>query len=363
VFDEVRVLVRAEEVLAPPPQWVLASGAGVLPQPLPCFNGPVGFLSSYRQLKRLVRRSVLQADAMIVRLPCAIGSLAVREWPSTRPFGVELVGDPREVYSRGAVRHPLRMLFRVGSPAILRGICGRATGVAYVSGGELPSRYPVSRGGMSTRYSSIELDTKDIVAQPRCWKGTGTFNVITVGSLDQLYKGTDTLIQAVALSRQRGRRLRLSIVGDGRYRGKLEGYARELGVEDAVEFVGQLTKREEVFARLDEADLFVLPSRTEGTPKALIEAMARGLPAIGSAVGGIPELLDGADLVPPNDAGALAQKIVDVLEDPARRSESASRNLQNARLHASSILGARRRAFFDFIANASEAWNCNTRSK
>ena len=83
-------------------------------------------------------------------------------------------------------------------------------------------------------------------------------------------------------------------------------------------FLGQLPAGEMVRAQLDKADLFILPSKTEGLPRALVEAMARALPCIGTTVGGIPELLPSEDLVPPGDVKALAETIEDVLRRPER---------------------------------------------
>ncbi|GAB3976194.1 glycosyltransferase family 4 protein [Plantactinospora veratri] len=80
-------------------------------------------------------------------------------------------------------------------------------------------------------------------------------------------------------------------LGDGRYRPRLERLATDLGVRRQVHFTGTISAATEVRRQLDAADLFVMPSRTEGLPKALIEAMARGLPAVATSVGGIPELL------------------------------------------------------------------------
>ena len=79
------------------------------------------------------------------------------------------------------------------------------------------------------------------------------------------------------------------MVGDGN-RERLEKIISDLGVEDQVEFMGVMT-HERVFEWLDSIDIYIQPSRQEGLPRALIEAMSRGLPCIGARTGGIPELL------------------------------------------------------------------------
>src|SRR6185369_6068290 len=111
-----------------------------------------------------------------------------------------------------------------------------------------------------------------------------------------------------------------------------------------------------VRAQLDAADLFVLPSRSEGLPRAMIEAMARALPCIGSTAGGIPELLPPEDLVPASNVAALASKIQEVLSSPARLSAMSSRNLAAALEYRDEVLDARRRAFFEHIRDVTAEW-------
>jgi glycosyltransferase involved in cell wall biosynthesis len=108
------------------------------------------------------------------------------------------------------------------------------------------------------------------------------------------------------------------IAGDGPMRAALERRARERDVTANVEFVGHC---EDVPALLAGSDAFALPSRTEAFPNGLLEAMAAGLPAVASAVGGIPELIeDGANglLVAAGDAPALADALVSLLGDSER---------------------------------------------
>jgi glycosyltransferase involved in cell wall biosynthesis len=127
-------------------------------------------------------------------------------------------------------------------------------------------------------------------------------------------------------------------------------------VADRVTFRGQLPAGPEVRAELDQADVFLLPSRTEGLPRALVEAMARGLPCVGSTVGGIPELLPAEDMVPPGDAGALASKIREVVTDPARMARMSERNLRAAQDYRQDVLQPRRDAFYRHVRERTEAW-------
>ena len=170
----------------------------------------------------------------------------------------------------------------------------------------------------------------------------------------ELYKAHDVLIDAVGECLSAGRDVRLVLVGDGRRRRELETRARPLG--ERIRFLGQLPSGDAVRAELDRADLFVLPSRQEGLPRAMTEAMARALPCIGSTVGGIPELLPPQDMVRPGDAPGLARKIADVLGDSQRMAAMSARNLAKASEYRDDRLRARRSEFYRRVRAATEAW-------
>jgi glycosyltransferase involved in cell wall biosynthesis len=183
-----------------------------------------------------------------------------------------------------------------------------------------------------------------------------TINLIIVGSMNQLYKAQDVLIDAVAICVGQGLDLKLTLVGDGQYRPELEARAAAMGLMERVCFRGQLTAGEAVRAQLDQADLFVLPSHQEGLPRAMIEAMARGLACIGSTRGGIPELLPPEDMIPPGDATVLASKIREVVSDPIRMSNMSARNLEKAKTYRDSTLRERQDSFYRYIRAETEAW-------
>ena len=175
-----------------------------------------------------------------------------------------------------------------------------------------------------------------------------------------MYKGVDVLIEALALCVQLGLDASVTVLGDGKFRAELEDLAKNRGLGNRVEFAGQLTAGNAVRDRLDQADLFVLPSRTEGLPRALIEAMASGLPCVGTTVGGIPELLESGDLVPPGNAKALAETIVEVFSDPDRMDAMSNRNLTLSLEYGDQVLRQRRQTFYrDVLEGTKERQNRN----
>jgi glycosyltransferase involved in cell wall biosynthesis len=108
-----------------------------------------------------------------------------------------------------------------------------------------------------------------------------------------------------------------------------------------------------VRAELDAADLFLLPSRAEGLPRALVEAMARGLPCLASRIGGVPELLAEEDLLTPGDVRSTAAQIESALRRPERRARMAQRNLERARDFQEEQLIGRRRQFYRELESRS----------
>jgi glycosyltransferase involved in cell wall biosynthesis len=133
------------------------------------------------------------------------------------------------------------------------------------------------------------------------------------------HKQVDLLIRVLARLRPSHPRLRLAVVGDGEHRPVLEDLVAELGLEDAVKFVGYVRDVAPVAAATDIA---VLSSRSdEGTPVSLIEAGAAGVPAVATRIGGVAEVVtpETGIVVPPQDEQALADAIASLADDPERR--------------------------------------------
>jgi glycosyltransferase involved in cell wall biosynthesis len=140
---------------------------------------------------------------------------------------------------------------------------------------------------------------------------------LVVGTLCRLepVKGTEDLLEGFAMAARSRPHLRLVIGGDGPLRESLAALARSHGLGDRVRVEGRWMPPEEVLPALD---LFVLASRNEGMGRALVEAMALGVPVVGTTVGGIPEVLlqgESGLLVPPGRPRALAQAITRLADD------------------------------------------------
>lgn len=364
VFEQVKVIARVGEVPEPPARARPADSTGVSFASVPYYVGPWQYAVRYRALRKITSRVVSADEALILRVPGAVGSLVGRTaLKRGRPFGLEVVGDPAEVFA-GGVRSILAPAARIAATRALQTQCRRASAVAYVSEKTLIGRYPPNPSAFVTEYSTIDLRDEAFVAGPKPYaKRPSPLNVVTVGSLEQLYKGPDVLIRAVDLAFRSLVEMipdavppRLTLIGDGKHRMELEGLARAHGLADRICFTGQLPAGDAVRAELDRADLFVLASRTEGLPRAMIEAMARGLPCIGTNVGGIPELLGAEQLVEPNDIAGLAQKIVQLAMDPERLRRLSEGNLKNAHVYHASVLRPRRRAFYQEIRDRTADW-------
>jgi glycosyltransferase involved in cell wall biosynthesis len=125
--------------------------------------------------------------------------------------------------------------------------------------------------------------------------------------------------------------MRLFLAGNGSERPALEAQCRSQNLAGTITFLGE---RSDVQELLNMADAFVMTSRTEGLPMALIEAMAAGLPCVATAVGGIPAVLsDGTGiLVPPEDPDAVAEALTRLADDDSLRGQLAERALHKVQL-------------------------------
>ena len=190
----------------------------------------------------------------------------------------------------------------------------------------------VPRKRIHVQHNSIRLqptssrdDAK--LLRERLGIGNGESLILTVGRLSKEKAHIDLLVAFDHLRKNKpDTNAKLVIVGEGPERGRLAASAASLGLSDQVIFIGEVGNVQPYYGA---ADVFVLPSHSEGSPYVLLEAMAARVPVVATAVGGVPEMVaheDSALLLPPRDPHALASATARVLDDP----ELAERLTNNA---------------------------------
>jgi len=159
--------------------------------------------------------------------------------------------------------------------------------------------------------------------------------LLYVGYLKHM-KGLDYLIEAVNLVRREGIDAELHLVGSGPEEDALRRQAANLALDDRVHFHGYVPMGRKLNRHYDEADVFVFPSLSEGSPRVVLEGLAHGLPMISTEVGSVPDLVvDGHSglVVPLRDAGALAGAMVRYVNDDGLRRRCAVNGFSVARGH------------------------------
>lgn len=212
-----------------------------------------------------------------------------------------------------------------------------------------PDRITVIRTGVD---SPGLVDQARVSAQRAQWSvAQDAPLVVTVARLSY-EKGVDALIDAAAVLHRSHPRARVVVLGEGPDRRDLEARIQDRGLDGTVLLAGF---QDDIWPALAAADVVCLPSKSEGLPNALLEAMASGRPVVATAVGGVPEVVDsGQDgvLVEPGDAGRLAEEIARILDDAelARRLGEAARRTIERDFGAKSAVAKYGAFYQDLIA-------------
>lgn len=256
------------------------------------FNKSHNILNILKRAKK-IEESISKQDFLVARVPSIYGIMAVRYARKHNiPFLLEVVGCPWDaLWNHGLKGKALAPIMWMATKLVVI----NTPYTLYVTNVFLQKRYPCR--GKTLGCSDVALPSlnqgileKRIVKINKMDKNKPII-LGTTASIDVRYKGQEYVIRAISLLNKEGYNFEYHLAGggDNKY---LKTIAKKYGVIDKVKFLGSLP-HEKVFEYLDNIDVYIQPSKTEGLPRALIEAMSRGCPCIGADVGGIPELLRG----------------------------------------------------------------------
>ena len=351
-FEQVTVLARVKNVPTAKSHWQLSNGRNVTFFNLPYYVGMLGLIkSSITLFYRLIQASRF-TGLFLCRVPSQNATALTQILRfKNQAYALEVVGDPYDVFSSGVGGKLAKILREISTKALVKQ-CQHAIGVSYVTAHYLQKRYPAGKETYQSHYSSIMLDDTQIVNQARAFCRPAR-KLLFVGSLNQLYKAPDILLSAFAKLVVQDNSYQLTLLGTGKYLPTLKQQASDLHIAENVHFIGEV-KSNQVTNYLQDADLFVLPSRTEGLPRAIIEAMAQALPCVGSTAGGIPELLAPEFCVPPDDVTSLYERLSELCNNKEELTQQSAVNLAKSKNYHCDVLTEKRYNFYQKLRELSQ---------
>lgn len=314
-----------------------------------------GMLSKKQKANSIIKDQVIKSDFIVARLPSIIGFIALDLAKKLKkPYLVEVVTCPWDAFWNHSFIGKLVAPFMYF--ATKRRV--RDTKYAiYVTNEFLQRRYPTL--GKSVNCSNVALNEFDESTLFNRLKKISNLKkgrklvIGTTAAVDVRFKGQQYIIGALGRLKEQGEEgFEYQIVGGGNQT-YLKSISEKYNVTEQVKFLGSLPHNK-VFEWLETIDLYAQPSKQEGLPRALIEAMSRAVPAFGARTAGIPELLDGKFIFS-NDKNNV-DEICNILKSFNKETMlvQANRNYDESKKYDKYIIEERRKKFFEEFKNSSK---------
>lgn len=298
--------------------------------------------------KQALEKAIKETDFIIIHVPCAVQDITAKYAKKySKPYLAVVVGCPWDSLwnhsIKGKILAPLSYLY-------LKSFMKNVPYAIYVTQKFLQERYPTkgksigcSDVALPEQTDKIEYDRKKRISS---LQQEYTYVLASIGALTPV-KGHADVIKALHILKNKGiQSYKYKIIGGGNPQ-KLKELAIKHNVAELIEFKG-IMSHDDIFNELEETDIYLQPSRTEGISRALVEAMNMGCPVIATNVGGNPELIGSEWLYKPRDIGSLVKKIISI-SDTDNMIKTSEENFYKAKSFHKSLLDKKRH---DFIYNS-----------
>jgi glycosyltransferase involved in cell wall biosynthesis len=352
IYDSIRIVSRVKEITCADENMLLVSGEGIEIVGIPFYQGPKQLAKKYFRIRRSFRGIYDTCDVALFRMPSQTAYMAYIHKPKHIPFAGEIVYDP----NGSADDENDNILIKIYNYILnrrLKRFCADANGVSYVTEDAIQRCFPSYARIYGEDKKHFETYYSTIVLPESAYLGSRDYSdikslklVISNVAMNSERKGEKTVIKAVKIARDRGYDVTAVVIGDGSKRKEFESYAEKLHIKEHIKFTGLLPRPQDVRKILIESDVYILPTKAEGLPRGILEAMAAGMPVLSSPVGGIPEIIDAEFLFRPLEAEAYADKICELLERPEKLSMMSRDNYEKSKEYESAILQKRRNEFY-----------------
>lgn len=359
VFETVYVCARADKNKNNLTEFHRANGEGILFLELPDFTGPLRGIILYPEMKRCLRKYLKLVDCVLLRAPSIVSVMLYECAKSSgKPLALEMVMAADKLFVSDTFT---AKRLNVVVERYVKKMCFSANGVAYVTKYKLQNKYPCRAMSEANdkyftgSYSSIDLEqslvpefNRQRIEKPEIVK------IIHTGYMDDDRKGQSVVIKAVKILNDRGYNVSGTLIGDGIKRKHLEKLVQDLSLEKKIIFTGAIRNKTEILDKLSHADIFVMPTQSEGLPRSILEAMAVGLPCITSDVDGIPELLEPEFMLSTFEPVQYADKIEGLLINWREAVRTGQRNYMEALNYTKQNLDKKRTEFYLQLAQLAE---------
>ncbi len=351
VFDTVTILARSKDLKELPKEYKKTTGDKLTFIKVPDISG-AKYLIRIDSLLNKINLNLAEFDAICFRIPSvlAFGVWKINRRTFRHPYIFEFIGDPKEALINENDSFLKKMVFTTIGSLIeyrMKLITKRAVCGSYVSFNHLQNKFPVQNGVETEVISSIRLNKKYILDKLPA-VNTNEVSIIHVGSF-VFIKNHNFLIEFIKLLKEENIKVKLTFLGNGALMEDSKRKVADLGLEEIISFKGHITGFDNIVKYLDNNNVFILPSFSEGMPRALIEAMARGLICFGSNRGGISELLESEFLFEPTNPEDFSKNFMEIILNKELIEKSRKRNLEFAKSFEQDLLTSKRERILNVL--------------
>jgi len=332
--------------------WLRIDGEGIDICPIPDFNfhSPLKVLFLLPSIFKKSLKAIKSCDRYMVRLPGPTGAItAILLQIKKKQYAIELVGDPIGMFkeSKGFIKH--QWFYTLFNSHLYKYLVKKAYCVGYRSE-FLRKKYPCQHPEQQWVFSGAQLSDGAIAAPRKIeWFKKEPFVIMFVGRINK-EKGVIHLLHAFKKMLETSqKKMELHYIGDGAFLPQLKHEANRLGLNNSVIFHGRVERGTRLFALLDQAHCFVLPTYLEGMPRSLIEAMARGVPCFASNIEVVTEVLDPTYCFAPRDFNAIVKTLLPVVNNPARLAEISFQCFEASKAHWPEALATAKKGFWNDV--------------
>ncbi len=307
-------------------------------------SNPLKLLKNRNSTFAKIENTVKQVDVVIARLPSENGLAAIEYAKKhNKPYSIEVVGCVWDgLYNYGSM---IAKLYAPVAYTRMRKAISSANNVLYVTNIFLQKRYPNTTAENIVNASNVNINITS--NKPESYGYKTPIVIGMIGNYKTNYKGIDTALKAMLILHRKKFNFEFRVLGNGNPNDYKEFICKN-NLSGTVKFYEPLPSGEPVLNWIRDVDIYIQPSRQEGLPRSLIEALSCGRVCIGSQAGGIPELLNRDFIHITNSPKSLANKIIFAFKlSETKKLAVLKENIENIQQYDSELLKEKRDGFYN----------------